>query len=176
MGDDSARTDSGLFDGLYELSVWDTVPTFRSRKSSFLNHPVTGADESSTRSPSTKNEAGPSAFPAYLTYLSCKPSPHPQPSPTTFHPLYSLLRSIGILMGVSLMIYSTRVHFAPAFRKHGKAVPEQRLPPMIVGAVILPIGLLWFAWTSSPVIVWVPQVMSSALIGCGMLVTFWQGM
>jgi hypothetical protein len=83
---------------------------------------------------------------------------------------------IGIFMGVSLMIYSTRVHFAPAFRKHGKPIPEQRLPPMIVGAVVLPMAFFWFGWTSSPSITWVPQVISSALIGMGMLVTFWQGM
>lgn len=79
-------------------------------------------------------------------------------------------------MGVSLMIYSTRVNFAPAYRKHGKPIPEQRLPPMIVGAVILPVALFWFGWTSSPSITWVPQVISSAFIGMGMLVTFWQGM
>lgn len=84
--------------------------------------------------------------------------------------------SIGILMGVSLMIYSTRVNFAPAYRKHNKPVPEQRLPPMIVGAIILPIALFWFGWTSPPDLIWVPQVISSAFIGMGMLVTFWQGM
>lgn len=74
------------------------------------------------------------------------------------------------------MIYSTKVHFAPAFRKYGHAIPEQRLPPMIVGAIALPIALFWFGWTSSPNITWVPQVISSAFIGMGMLVTFWQGM
>ena len=84
--------------------------------------------------------------------------------------------SVGIGMGTSLMIYSTRVNFAPAYRKYGKAIPEERLPPMIVGAIILPIAFFWFGWTSSPSMTWVPQVISSAFIGMGMLVTFWQGM
>ncbi|KIX06752.1 uncharacterized protein Z518_04728 [Rhinocladiella mackenziei CBS 650.93] len=48
--------------------------------------------------------------------------------------------------------------------------PEERLPPMIVGAAALPIGLFW---TSDPHISWVPSVLATALIGGGCLVTFW---
>ncbi|KAK3714846.1 hypothetical protein LTR37_007581 [Vermiconidia calcicola] len=83
---------------------------------------------------------------------------------------------VGIFMGTGLMAWSTATHFKRAYIKHGRAIPEARLPPMIVGAVILPIALFWFAWTSFPSITWVPQVMSSAFIGMSMLVTFWQGM
>ncbi|KAF2102158.1 MFS transporter [Rhizodiscina lignyota] len=83
---------------------------------------------------------------------------------------------VGIMMGTGVIAYSTRTNFAKAFKKHGRPIPEERLPPMIIGAVVLPIGLFWFAWTSNPNITWVPQVLSSALIGMGCLVTFWQGM
>ena len=99
---------------------------------------------------------------------------------------------VGCLMGCSVIAYSTATNFKKAFIKHGKTMPEERLPPMIVGAVVLPIGLFWFAWTSDPKISWVPQVsatqpesdsvplltpqvLSSALIGMGCIVTFWQG-
>lgn len=78
-------------------------------------------------------------------------------------------------MGTGLMAYSTATNFKRAFIKHGRPIPEERLPPMIVGAIVLPIGLFWFAWTSDPHITWVPQVLSVALIGMGMLVAFWQG-
>ena len=47
---------------------------------------------------------------------------------------------------------------------------------MIIGAIVLPIAFFWFGWTSFPSITWVPQVISSAFIGMGMLVTFWEGM
>jgi hypothetical protein len=47
---------------------------------------------------------------------------------------------------------------------------------MIVGAIALPIGLFWFAWTSSPNISPWPQILSTALIGLGCMVPFWQGM
>lgn len=79
------------------------------------------------------------------------------------------------MMGTGCIAYSTRTNFTRAFKKYGRPIPEERLPPMIVGAIALPVGMFWFAWTSSPHITWVPQVLSSALIGCGCLLTFWQG-
>jgi len=57
---------------------------------------------------------------------------------------------VGIAMGTSLIAYSTRTNFTKAFVKHGKPIPEERLPPMIVGAIALPIGLFWFAWSVPP--------------------------
>ncbi|EXJ65578.1 hypothetical protein A1O7_01919 [Cladophialophora yegresii CBS 114405] len=82
---------------------------------------------------------------------------------------------VGIAMGTGVIAWSTRTNFARAFKKHGKVVPEERLPPMIIGAAVLPIGLFMFAWTSNPHITWVPQVLATALLGMGCLVTFWQG-
>lgn len=98
---------------------------------------------------------------------------------------------VGIAMGAGVIAYSTATNFTRSFKKHGKSIPEERLPPMIVGAVALPIGLFWyvppfkgslrltvdrFAWTSDRTITWVPQVLSVALIGLGCMVPFWQGL
>jgi DHA1 family multidrug resistance protein-like MFS transporter len=83
---------------------------------------------------------------------------------------------VGIIMGACLIAYSTATAFTKSYNLHGKSIPEERLPPMIVGAIALPIGLFWFAWTSNPHISWVPQVLSTALIGLGCMVPFWQGM
>jgi len=83
---------------------------------------------------------------------------------------------VGILMGAGVIAYSTATNFTRAYVKHGKSIPEERLPPMIVGAIALPVGLFWFAWTSNPNISWVPQVLSVALIGLGCMVPFWQGL
>ncbi|KIW94378.1 uncharacterized protein Z519_04354 [Cladophialophora bantiana CBS 173.52] len=82
---------------------------------------------------------------------------------------------VGIAMGTGLIAFSTRTNFTKAFKTHGKVIPEERLPPMIVGAAVLPLGLFLFAWTSDPHITWVPQVLATALLGMGCLVTFWQG-
>ncbi|KAF2464502.1 citrinin biosynthesis transporter CtnC [Lindgomyces ingoldianus] len=83
---------------------------------------------------------------------------------------------VGIALGAAMIAYSTATNFTRAYNKHGKSIPEERLPPMIAGAIALPIGLFWFAWTSNPHITWVPQVLSTALIGLGCMVPFWQGM
>lgn len=50
---------------------------------------------------------------------------------------------VGIAMGAGVIAYSTATNFTRSFEKHGKSIPEERLPPMIVGAVALPIGLFW---------------------------------
>ena len=76
-------------------------------------------------------------------------------------------------MGAAAIAYSTATNFTRSFRKHGKTIPEERLPPMILGAIVLPIGLFWFAWTSSPHVLWVPQVLAVAPIAMGCLATFW---
>ncbi|KXL47678.1 hypothetical protein M433DRAFT_70523 [Acidomyces richmondensis BFW] len=83
---------------------------------------------------------------------------------------------VGIIMGSSVMCYSSATNFKRAYIKYGKPIPEERLPPMILGAIVLPISFFWFAWTSFPTVIWVPQVISVAFIGAGCLVTFWQGM
>ncbi|KAK5737683.1 hypothetical protein LTR17_006545 [Elasticomyces elasticus] len=82
---------------------------------------------------------------------------------------------VGIAGGTALMAYSTATNFKRAYIKHGKAVPEERLPPMIICAVILPIALFWFAWTSQKHISWVPSVIATGFLGGSLLVTFWQG-
>jgi MFS transporter, DHA1 family, multidrug resistance protein len=72
--------------------------------------------------------------------------------------------------------FVTKTRFARKMKKHGRVIPEERLPPMILGSVLLPIGLFWFAWTSSPHITWVPQVIAGIPIGWGILMIFLQGL
>jgi DHA1 family multidrug resistance protein-like MFS transporter len=47
---------------------------------------------------------------------------------------------------------------------------------MIIGGFLFPAGMFWFAWTSSPNITWVPQVVSGVFIGAGVLMIFLQGL
>ncbi|KAF7925274.1 hypothetical protein BELL_0179g00090 [Botrytis elliptica] len=83
---------------------------------------------------------------------------------------------IGVLLGAGTISWVTKTRFARKLEKHGKVIPEERLPPMILGSLILPIGLFWFAWTSNPNITWVPQVISGIFIGWGILMIFLQGL
>ncbi|KUJ19385.1 putative MFS multidrug transporter [Mollisia scopiformis] len=83
---------------------------------------------------------------------------------------------VGIMIGAGVVIYLTKTRFALSIKTHGRVIPEERLPPMILGAAVLPAGLFWFAWTSSPNITWVPQVLSGIPIGMGIFMIFLQGM
>ncbi|KAH8690332.1 major facilitator superfamily domain-containing protein [Talaromyces proteolyticus] len=84
---------------------------------------------------------------------------------------------IGVIMGSVIMVYSTKTRFVRKYRENGnKFVPEERLPPMVLGAIVLPIGLFWFAWTDNPHILWVPQVIAAAPVGMGIFIGFWQGL
>ncbi|KAK4503180.1 hypothetical protein PRZ48_006608 [Zasmidium cellare] len=50
--------------------------------------------------------------------------------------------------------------------------PEDRLPPVILGSVLLPAGLFWFAWTSQTHMPWVLQAASGIFTGCGIILVF----
>ena len=89
-------------------------------------------------------------------------------------PFLALL--IGYLLGFAISILESRIRYQRLLQKSsGDVAPEERLPPMIVGSVIVIIGLFWFAWTSSPSISWVPQVVAGVPIGCGIFMVFMPG-
>lgn len=49
----------------------------------------------------------------------------------------------------------------------GGSEPEYRLPPAILGAPLIVVGLLWFGWTSYASIHWIVPIIGSAFFGCG---------
>jgi MFS family permease len=49
----------------------------------------------------------------------------------------------------------------------GGSEPEYRLPPAIAGAVLVPIGLFWFAWTTYASVHWVVPIIGSGIFGMG---------
>lgn len=93
------------------------------------------------------------------------------PRRTASLPFLSLL--IGILSGCILVSFYSTKYYQPRLKaRKGVIVPEDRLPLVMLGGVLLPIGLFWFAWTSSPNILWVPQVISAYFIGAGIMLVF----
>ncbi|MCJ1478148.1 hypothetical protein MMC13_006824 [Lambiella insularis] len=84
--------------------------------------------------------------------------------------------TLGVVLGAIVIVVVTKTRFARKLKEHGKVIPEERLVPMIFGGAILPAGLFWFAWTSSPEISWVPQVLAGIPIGAGIMIIFMQGL
>ncbi|KAJ3548168.1 hypothetical protein NM208_g1136 [Fusarium decemcellulare] len=54
--------------------------------------------------------------------------------------------------------------------EHG--VPEYQLPPAIAGAILIPIGLFWFAWTLQRTVHWIVPIAGTMLFGCGVILVY----
>ena len=80
--------------------------------------------------------------------------------------------AIGMLFGVSYAIFDNQRYARVSKSNNGNAPPEARLPPAMVAAVALPIGLFWFAWTNGPNIHWIVSIIASAPFGFGMVLVF----
>lgn len=53
----------------------------------------------------------------------------------------------------------------------GGSEPEYRLPPAILGAVLVPIGLFWFGWTTYSSVHWIVPIIGSAVFGMGYVIS-----
>ncbi|KAF4177948.1 hypothetical protein CNMCM8927_000594 [Aspergillus lentulus] len=84
--------------------------------------------------------------------------------------------AIGLLIALVFTIYYTLTVFKrQAMSTPGVIIPERRLPPMMIGAVILPPGMFWAAWTSQASVPWPAQVAAYILVGGSLFIIFVQG-
>ncbi|KAJ9233003.1 hypothetical protein DTO207G8_6343 [Paecilomyces variotii] len=84
--------------------------------------------------------------------------------------------TVGVVFGNITIAATTLFRFKRKYLEGGnKVAPEERLIPMMIGAVVLPPGLFWFAWTSNPHITWVPQVIAGVPIGMGIQIIYTMG-
>lgn len=74
--------------------------------------------------------------------------------------------AVGILIGLAYAIYDNNVRYARLFLAK-TVTAESRLPPAIVGAVALPIGMFAFAWTNYPSVHWSVSIILSTPFGFG---------
>ena len=90
------------------------------------------------------------------------------PNTTASLPFISMLLGITAA-SVSVSIFYS-VWYQPRFVARGKICPEDRLPPVIVGSFLLPIGLFWLAWTTHTH--WAAQVIPIFFVGAGIMLIF----
>lgn len=87
---------------------------------------------------------------------------------------------IGVAVGMTLAVIYTipdnkrymRAEAACKVKGARGAPPEARLPPGLIGCLLVPIGLFGFAWTNFPSIHWIVCIIFTAPFGAGMFLGF----
>ncbi|KJA27247.1 hypothetical protein HYPSUDRAFT_198515 [Hypholoma sublateritium FD-334 SS-4] len=75
---------------------------------------------------------------------------------------------LGIILGISSQSIQDRLYWKSMDASEtGRAPPEARLHMAIIGAILVPIGLWWFAWTSSPTVPWIVPILAGVPFGVG---------
>lgn len=86
------------------------------------------------------------------------------------------LAFVGIAVGVIIAVIGTTLdqkrYVRVAEANGGAAPPEARLPPTLVGSILIPVGLFWFAWTNGPDIHWIVSIIGSAFFATGLVTVF----
>ncbi|KZP18299.1 MFS general substrate transporter [Athelia psychrophila] len=73
---------------------------------------------------------------------------------------------VGILAGAILTPIQTRIYWRAIDKsENGRAPPEARLHLAMVGGVLLPVSLFWFAWTSQPSVHWIVPILAGIPFG-----------
>ena len=90
------------------------------------------------------------------------------------------LAFLGVAVGmIAAVIYTIpdnnrfiRAEDAAKAKGERAAPPEARLPPSMIGAICIPLGLFIFAWTNFPSIHWSVSIIFTAPFGFGMVLVF----
>ncbi len=80
--------------------------------------------------------------------------------------------TVGTLAAMAHSIYDSKRYSEVSKAHGGAAPPESRLPLALIGSVLLPIGLFWFAWTNGPEIHWIVPIIGSAFFAMGLVLLF----
>ncbi|KAF7949915.1 uncharacterized protein EAE97_003424 [Botrytis byssoidea] len=94
----------------------------------------------------------------------------------SFTPGQSGLAYLGLMFG-SLFCQLTLARFSDRYMlkmeaKNNDKRPEYRLPPMFIGAFLLPIGFFWYGWSLEYHNHWIVPVLGSSVIAIGILFSY----
>lgn len=110
-----------------------------------------------------------------LQYLTFFAIPHIFTTERNWPYSSATLPFLSMLLGIISASLAVAVFYdkwyRPRFIARGGIIrPEDRLPPVMLGAILLPIGLFWLAWSSETH--WFVQVLALYFLGAGILLVF----
>lgn len=80
---------------------------------------------------------------------------------------------VGCNVGLAYMVFWGNKKYVRKYNEKGFLPPEARLPSAIAGALLMPIGLIWFAWTCTPASIhWIVPMLATVPFSAGMVLVF----
>lgn len=80
---------------------------------------------------------------------------------------------IGMMLGlVAFGASSDRIVTRLVAKNGGERKPEYRLPTMMIGAAMIPIGLFWYGWSAEARVQFIMPIIGTAWVGAGLILTF----
>lgn len=83
---------------------------------------------------------------------------------------------LGIAVGAGVNIANQKYYNAVFIANDSIAVPEARLPPMMIASVVLAAGLFIMGWTSSASVHWFSTIVGVFMLGFGYYTIFTSGL
>ncbi|KAG8625779.1 hypothetical protein KVT40_006180 [Elsinoe batatas] len=80
--------------------------------------------------------------------------------------------AVGMVFAVAYSIWDNKRYVRINHAHDGFAPPEARLPPTMIGAISVVVGLFWFAWTNSPSVHYMASISAGVPFGFGMVLVF----
>ncbi|KAF2966101.1 hypothetical protein GQX73_g7470 [Xylaria multiplex] len=79
--------------------------------------------------------------------------------------------ALGLILGVNIAGHlNDYIYRRLKARNNGVGRPEFRVPPMIIGTALVPIGLIWWGWTGEAKLHWILPNIGSFILGTGVYV------
>lgn len=86
------------------------------------------------------------------------------------------LSFLGLFIGAFLVMppFFAYLYYVqePKYNENGELKPEERMPVAIVGALLVPISLFWFGWSSRESVHWIVPIIGSSLFSIAALLLF----
>lgn len=79
---------------------------------------------------------------------------------------------VGFIIGQFGVGMTTDRYLQAKKNATGETKPEHRLPPLVVGAFLVPIGLVWYGWSAQNHLHWIVPIIGTGFVGVGTLFAF----
>lgn len=80
--------------------------------------------------------------------------------------------AIGVVLATLSGVFDNKRYTRLVAAKDSLVEPEARLPPAMVGSIMIPVGLFWFAWTCGPTVHWAVPIVGSVFFAWGIVIVF----